>query len=177
MQARLDSNRFDLGSVVKTLPAAAAYDVAGDAEIHADLRVELPHLVLVPLSGGGRPGAQMQMKVEGPHLEADGTVRLSGVTFRPEGGAIPAVANLTGNIRLTSNGAVIEPTSFDLGSGHAKLQAEASTRLTRSRASSASATTCSSLPRSFRREKQTIQKTFISCRRAERWAEHWRRRR
>ena len=125
MQARLDSNRFDLGSVVKTLPAAVAWSAAGDAEIHANMRVELPHLVLVPLPGGGKPGAQrMGMKVEGPHLEADGTVGLSGVTIRLEGGMAPAVANLTGNLRLTGNGAVIEPTSFDLGSGHAKLQAD-----------------------------------------------------
>ena len=120
VQARLDSNRFDLGSVVKTIPAAAAYSVAGDAEIHADVRVELPHLVLVPLRGGQGMG----MKVEGPHLEGQGTVGLSRVTIGLEGGMAPAVANLTGNLRLTGNGAVIEPASFDLGSGHAKLQAE-----------------------------------------------------
>jgi len=120
VQARLDSNRFDLGSVVKTIPAAAGYSVAGDAEIHADMRVELPHLVLVPVPGGQGMG----MKVEGPHLEGRGTVGLSRVTIGLEGGMAPAVANLTGNVRLTGNGAVIEPASFDLGSGHAKLQAE-----------------------------------------------------
>jgi hypothetical protein len=125
VQARLDSNRFDLGSVVKTIPAAAVYSVAGDAEIHADIKVELPQLVLVPLPGGGKPGAQrMGMKVLGPHLEGQGTVGLSRVTIGLEGGIAPPVANLTGNLRLTGKGAVIEPASFDLGSGHAKLQAE-----------------------------------------------------
>ena len=125
VQARLDSNRFALGSVVKTIPAAAGYIVAGDAEIHADIRLELPELVLVPIPSGGKPGAQrMGMKVEGPHLQGHGTVGLSRVTIGLEGGIAPPVANLTGNLRLNGKGAVIGPASFDLGSGHGKLQAE-----------------------------------------------------
>ncbi len=123
-QARIDTNRFDLGPVVKTIPAVARYGAAGDAEVHVDLKVALPHPVLVASPGGAKPGSRnLQLKIVGPHLEANGTVALSGVTISPEGGALPALANLNGNVRLSGNGAVIEPTSFDLGSGHAKLQA------------------------------------------------------
>jgi hypothetical protein len=107
IQVRLDSNRFDLASIGSTLPVSAQYNPSGAAELHADVHA----------STRGGPAAA-------PPLEAQGTLAFTSVTLKPTGGATAAVANLSGNIRFTGNGAVIEPTSFDLGSGHARMQAE-----------------------------------------------------
>ncbi len=101
VQARIDTNRFDLSGVVKTVPRAADFgDASGDAEIHADLSLKRRH------------------------LEAQGTVALANVAMTPKDGAMPPISNLTTTVRMTGNGASIESTAFDLGSGHAKLQAE-----------------------------------------------------
>ncbi len=124
VQARVDTNRFDLAPLVRVMPAAAKYAVTGSAQIHADLRAQMPY-VEIAASPQRKPGPpSMQLKVVAPRLEAHGTVELAKVSIKPPGGAIPALANLNGNVRLTGNGAQIEPTTFDLGSGHAKLQAD-----------------------------------------------------
>ncbi len=99
--AHLDTNRFDLAAVAATLAAAAKYQLAGKSEVHG----------------------QFEMDQGSPNF--DGTVALAGVAVRPEGGKLPGVSNLNGNIHMTQNSAVIEPATFAVGSGHASFEARA----------------------------------------------------
>jgi uncharacterized protein involved in outer membrane biogenesis len=101
IQAQVDTNHFDLSAPAKVIPAAARLGLGGEAEIHTSLRI-----------AKSRPWAQ-------------GVIALSHVALKPPGGKAPAISDLTGNIRLTGDGAVIEPTTFSIGSSHARIQARA----------------------------------------------------
>lgn len=125
VSARVDTNRFDLAPLGKVLPPTIKYHPSGAAEVHVDLKVQLPHLELSPLPPSPIGQRRGKMRVVGLRPAAEGTIALSQIAIKPEGGKFPAVKDLSGNIRLTGRGAIIEPTSFDLGSGHASLQAKA----------------------------------------------------
>lgn len=100
ISARVNSNRFDLASMGKMLVALSKYNASGKAEIHALVKV-------------------VQKKPE-----VDGVVTLASVTVTPPGKRA-IVGGLTGDIKMTGKSAVVGPLTFNLGSGHGKLQAYA----------------------------------------------------
>ncbi len=100
VSARLNSNRFDLASLAKMLVALSKYDASGKAEIHA------------------------LVKVAEKKPQLDGVVTLASVTLVPPGKPA-ALRGLSGDIKMSGNSAVVGPMTFDLGSGHAKLEAYA----------------------------------------------------
>jgi AsmA-like C-terminal region/AsmA family len=99
--ARIDSNDFDLAGLAKILIPAQRYNPTGTAAIHANVRVIAKHPI------------------------ADGTVTLSKVNATLPDANVPAVGNLTGPVRIDGNSANVGPLTFDVGSGHAKLEANA----------------------------------------------------
>ena len=101
-RARLDSNRFSLDALTKTVAAMAKYDASGKAEVHADVRA-----------------------AEGKTAEINGTVALAGVSIKPAGAKIPGVTDINSNIQLAGNSAVIESTSFTTGGVHGSLAVRA----------------------------------------------------
>jgi hypothetical protein len=99
--ARVDSNNFDLGGLAKILTVAQKYNPGGSAEIHANLSV-----------AGKKPSVR-------------GTLTLASVNVALPGGKAPPVGDLNGTIKMTGNSANVGPLSFNVGSGHAKLEAAA----------------------------------------------------
>jgi uncharacterized protein involved in outer membrane biogenesis len=100
MSARLNSNRFDLASLGKMLTPLSKYNASGKAELHA------------------------LVKVANKKPEVDGVVTLASVTLVPPGK--PALLRgLTGDIKMAGKSAVVGPLTFDLGSGHGRLEAYA----------------------------------------------------
>ncbi len=98
--ARLDTNRFDLGALAKQLVPLAKYNASGQAEAHVAVQ-----------TGQGNP-------------QVHGTITLASVS-----GAIPGkpafVSDISGDIRMAGNSAVVGPLNFKLGSGVASLSANA----------------------------------------------------
>ncbi len=100
MSARLNSNRFDLASLGKMVTPLSKYNASGKAELHA------------------------LVKVANKKPEVDGVVTLASVTLVPPGK--PALLRgLTGDIKMAGKTAVVGPLTFDLGSGHGRLEAYA----------------------------------------------------
>lgn len=100
MSARLNSNRFDLASLGKMVTPLSKYNASGKAELHA------------------------LVKVANKKPEVDGVVTLASVTLVPPGK--PALLrSLTGDIKMAGKSAVVGPLTFDLGSGHGRLEAYA----------------------------------------------------
>ena len=95
LHARIDTNRFDIASMVKMLPALQKYDASGHAEIHAEVQV-----------------AKQQPR-------ATGTVSLENVALTRPDAKKSLVNNLNGDIHLNGNAAEVGPIKFDLGDGHA----------------------------------------------------------
>jgi len=102
VSARLESNRFGLEALTKTIAAMAKYDASGKAEVHIDMRV-----------------------VEGKTPEINGAVTLAGVSVKPEGAKIPGIADINSSLRFAGNSAIIEPTTFTTGGAHGSLEARA----------------------------------------------------
>ncbi len=101
LSARVDTNRFDLGSVAKLTPTLRQYNPSGQAEIHSDL------------------------SVTPQKTEAKGAVTLKDISFsRPDAKGV-LLSNLSGEIRLDGNAADAGPLKFNLGSGHAVLKVHA----------------------------------------------------
>jgi len=101
---RIDTNQFDIGSLAKLAPAAAKLGVTGKAEIHTEVRY-----------AGGKPAAT-------------GVVTLSSVAIpKPNAppGAVNAVSNLSGDIKLAGTAADIGPLTFRLGAANATMKAHA----------------------------------------------------
>jgi len=101
LAARVDSNNFDLGGLVKILTVAQKYSPTGNAEIHANLSV-----------ANKKPSVS-------------GTLKLANVNLAMPGGKTPPLGNLSGTIRMAGNSANLGPLSFNVGSGHATLRAAA----------------------------------------------------
>lgn len=101
IKARVDTNKFDLGPLAKLISAAQPYNPSGVAEIHTGVSV-----------ANKKPSL-------------NGTVTLANVNASVPGGKTPPVGNLNGTIRLAGNSANLGPLTFNLGSGHAQLQAAA----------------------------------------------------
>ncbi len=99
ISAQLDSNSFNLANLGPVVTAAAPYAASGLSEIHG--------VATLPDSGP----------------EFDGTVVLKQVALSL-GPSFPSrVSDLNGSILLTrKNQIVIEPASFTLGQGHAKVE-------------------------------------------------------
>ena len=95
LSARLDTNRFDIGSMAKMLPELQKYDAAGQVEVHSDVQVS-----------NKQPSAH-------------GTVSLADVSLSRPDDKKNLVKNLSGDIKLNGNAADAGPLKFDLGSGHA----------------------------------------------------------
>ncbi len=100
--AHVDTNRFGLDSLTKTVVAIAKYDASGKAEIHVDARV-----------------------VEDKVPDINGTVVLAAVSLKPEGAKVPGVTGINSTIKLAGNSATIEPTTFTTGDAHGTLEAHA----------------------------------------------------
>jgi hypothetical protein len=99
--ARIDTNRFDLGSTARMIAAARTYSPTGTAEVHTGVSVA---------------GKQPRFK---------GIVTLANVNVVVPGGKTPPISDFNGPIHLAGNVANLGPISFRLGSGHAQLQASA----------------------------------------------------
>ena len=93
--ARVDTNRFDIGSTSKMIPALQKYNASGHAEIHADIQV-----------------AEKQ-----PHVH--GTVSLADVSLTRPDDQKTLVSALGGDVKLNGNAGDVGPLKFNLGSGHA----------------------------------------------------------
>jgi uncharacterized protein involved in outer membrane biogenesis len=101
---RIDTNRFQIGSMAHLLPAAAKLGIAGNAVIRVD-----------GLYADGR-------------TTANGVITLTSVSIPKPGrqpGAGHAVSNLSGDIKLAGSTADIGPMSFNLGGSKATLTAHA----------------------------------------------------
>jgi len=99
--ARLDSNNFDLGGLAKILTAAQKYSPSGTAAIHANVRV-----------AGKQPSA-------------NGTITLANVNVAVANAKVPPIGDLSGTIKIAGNKANLGPLTFNVGSGHAKLEVAA----------------------------------------------------
>jgi len=100
--AKVDTNRFDLGPLAKMAASLAKYELSGSSEAH------------------------LAIASAAPMPQAKGTIALAGVGFKVEGSKLPGINALTGTVRLDGNSAVLEPTNFNLGSARASLQGQAS---------------------------------------------------
>jgi uncharacterized protein involved in outer membrane biogenesis len=101
VSARLDSNSFDLGGLAKVMPPAQKYNPTGNAAIHADVRMI-----------DKKPSAQ-------------GTITLANLNLVVPGAQVPPVGNINGAIRMDGHTANVGPLTFNVGSGHARLEAVA----------------------------------------------------
>ncbi len=99
--ARLDSNNFDVGGLAKVLTAAQKYSPTGSAAIHANVRVL------------------------GKQPSANGTITLANINIAIPNAKVPPVGNLSGTVKMAGNTANLGPLTFNVGSGHAKLEAAA----------------------------------------------------
>jgi uncharacterized protein involved in outer membrane biogenesis len=97
--ARVDTNNFNLTGIGKTLIAAQKYNLTGNAEVHSDVRL-----------ANHQPSA-------------NGAITLANVNAAMPGAKMPPLSNLSGTIHMAGNSATAGPMTFNLGSGHAKLQA------------------------------------------------------
>jgi uncharacterized protein involved in outer membrane biogenesis len=102
LHVRVDTNDFALAPLAGLIPAAARYNPSGSAAVHS----------AVALSGAK------------PTLH--GTVTLTGVTLALPTGKVPPLSKLSGTIRIAGNSASTGPLTFKLGSGNARLEANAS---------------------------------------------------
>jgi len=98
---RIDTNRFDIGSLAAMAPAAAKLGITGKSEIHTDVVYE-----------GGK-------------TDANGVITLAGLSIPRSSNGGSAVSDLSGDIRLEGSAADIGPLSFRLGTGQATLKAHA----------------------------------------------------
>ncbi len=96
--ARVDTNRFDLASLAKVLPALGKYSLDGKSEIHSDVII-----------ANGKPSAH-------------GTVNLAGVTVSQPDQKTPPLSHLSGNIKLNGTSADVGPLTFNLGAQTATLK-------------------------------------------------------
>ena len=102
LSARIDTNRFDIGSLARMVPALQKYDAAGHVEVHSEV--------------------QMANKQPSAH----GTVTLADVSLSRPDYKKALVSNLNGDIKLNDNAADVGPLKFDLGAGHATATLNAS---------------------------------------------------
>ncbi len=107
IQVRLDSNRFDLASIGSTLPVSARYNPSGAAELHADV-----HASNSRRSGGGAPsGGAGDVGVYERDPQAN--------RWRDRRGR-----QSERQYSLHRQRRRHRANQFDLGSGHARMQAE-----------------------------------------------------
>ena len=102
VSARLDTNRFGLDALTKTVAAMAKYDASGNAEAHVDVRI-----------------------VNDQATNVNGTATLANVSLKPEGAKVPGVSDINSTVKLAGNSATIEPTTFATGGAHGTLEAHA----------------------------------------------------
>ncbi|MBF6560029.1 MAG: DUF748 domain-containing protein [Candidatus Binataceae bacterium] len=102
LHARVDTNDFALAPLAALIPAAARFNPTGSAAVHSAIAVT-----------GAKPALH-------------GTVTLTGVTLALPTGKAPPLSNLSGTIRVAGNRASTGPLTFKLGSGNARLEANAS---------------------------------------------------
>ena len=102
IRAHVDTNTFDIAPVARLIPSAAKYNPSGNTTIHSEVSL-----------AGGKPAL-------------NGTAELSGVSLAPPAPQAPPMSDLNGTIRLAGNTASVEPLTFKLGSGQARLDARAS---------------------------------------------------
>ncbi|MEA2679978.1 MAG: AsmA protein, partial [Candidatus Binataceae bacterium] len=95
--ARVDTNRFDLASLAKVIPALAKYSLDGKSEIHSNVII-----------AGGKPSAH-------------GTVSLADVGLSQPDQKTPPISHLSGNIKLAGTSADVGPLTFNLGAQQATL--------------------------------------------------------
>jgi uncharacterized protein involved in outer membrane biogenesis len=97
---KIDSNSFNLATIVPMVPAAATYAIGGISEVHG----------VATIGGNGFP--------------FDGTIALKQVSMKP-GPPLPGtISDLSGTVQVTKGQEVIEPTTLTLGSSHMKLQGQ-----------------------------------------------------
>lgn len=101
VNARVDTNRFDLAPIARMMAAARPYGPTGAAEVHTGVSL-----------GGKQP-------------QFNGLVTLANVNTALSGGKAPPVSDFNGAIRLAGNVANLGPLTFKLGSGRAQLEANA----------------------------------------------------
>jgi uncharacterized protein involved in outer membrane biogenesis len=102
LSARIDTNRFDVASLAKMVPALQKYNPSGHVEVHSDVS-----------TANKQPSAH-------------GTVSLADVTLSLPDAKPALVSNLNGDIKLDGNAANVGPLKFDMGDGHAAATLTAS---------------------------------------------------
>ncbi|MGH7987927.1 MAG: AsmA family protein [Candidatus Binataceae bacterium] len=100
LAARIDTNDFSLAPLAKIVTAMARYNPTGNAALHANLAV-----------------VDKKPWVKGEMALKEVALALPGQT--------PPLSGLSGTIRMDGNSASAGPLTFNLGSGHGKLQAAA----------------------------------------------------
>ncbi len=100
--ARIDTNRFDIASLARMVPALQKYEASGHVEVHSDV--------------------QMANKQPSAH----GTVSLADVAVSLPDAKKALVSSLNGDIKLDGNAANVGPLKFDVGDGHATATLTAS---------------------------------------------------
>ena len=96
--ARIDTNRFDLASLAKVIPALGKYSLDGKSEIHSDVII-----------AEGKPSAH-------------GTVSLADVGLSQPDQKTPPLSHLSGDIKLSGTSADVGPLTFNLGAQTATLK-------------------------------------------------------
>jgi uncharacterized protein involved in outer membrane biogenesis len=96
--ARLDSNRFYLEALAKTVTALQKEKISGQAELHANVAIVR-----------SKPSV-------------DGTLTLVNVALSP-GGKMPGLSGVNGDLKMKGNSADIGPLNFVMGTAHAQLTA------------------------------------------------------
>ncbi len=102
LSARVDTNRFDIGSLARMVPALQKYDASGHLEMHSEVRM-----------ANKQPSAH-------------GTVALADVAVSLPDARKALVSSLNGELKLNGNAADVGPLKFDIGDGHATATLTAS---------------------------------------------------
>jgi uncharacterized protein involved in outer membrane biogenesis len=94
---KIDTNGFNLATLVPMVPAAATYAISGISEVHG----------VATIGGTGPP--------------FNGTIALKQVSVKP-GPPIPGtISDLTGTVQLNNGQEEIEPTTLTFGASHMKV--------------------------------------------------------
>ncbi len=95
---KIDTNSFNLATLVPMVPAAATYAISGISEVHG----------LATIGGNAPP--------------FNGTIALKQVSLKP-GAPLPGtISDLTGTVDVNQGQEEIEPTTLTFGSSHMKVQ-------------------------------------------------------
>jgi uncharacterized protein involved in outer membrane biogenesis len=95
---KIDTNSFNLATLVPMVPAAATYAISGVSEVHG----------VAAIGGTGPP--------------FNGTIALKQVSVKPGPPIAGSITDLTGTVAVSNGQEVIKPTTLTVGSSHVKVE-------------------------------------------------------